>query len=93
MGDDELAVLEARWRELLELNTANGAAIARRGTQLDLDPIVRQTWLEHILRHLAGEEGVLRCRIATQERIAETLDQAAASVNRAMLLAQPNGKG
>lgn len=79
--------LQAAWLELWELNDERRTRLARQGIVLDLDGTIRQTWLEHILRAVAGEEGIWRCKLATQGRIAELLDQAERQVDRAKLLA------
>lgn len=93
MADVDLTMLEWCWSELRESNRQRQLALAHQGVQFDVDPVVRQTWLEHILWAVAGEAGVLSARIDTQERIAALFDDAESNINRAKLLAPHNGSG
>lgn len=93
MTDDPETLTEDHWRQLRERNAQREQTLLAQGVRIPSDALVRQTWLEHILRHLAGDEAVLACRIDTQVRIAEMLDQADAQMLRAKLLDGVNGSG
>lgn len=77
---------EEHWRILRSRNAERQELLVKEGFNTDFDPVVCQTWLEHILAAVAGDEGVLACRIATQERIAAMLDQIEENASRARLL-------
>jgi multidrug efflux pump subunit AcrA (membrane-fusion protein) len=88
---NELELLQAQWEQAVRDNAKRYEALSRQGVQIDTASVILMTWLEHVLRAVAGEEGVLRARLETQQRIAFALDNAAAQVSRAKLLAPMPG--
>lgn len=86
---------EDRWRHLRARNAQKEQFLQAQGLAVPTDAVVRQTWLEHILRAVGGDDAVMACRLDTQERIAGMLDNAETQMNRAKLLSgvQANGHG
>lgn len=81
----------AEWQALKAINDERLAALQTQKLRLDVNDLIRQSWLEHILEAVGGPEAVVRCRLDTQRMISGAIDGAEAQINRAKLLAPGNG--